>query len=394
MDDILTSHNNQERLNEIINGLDEILTAGGLALKPWVRSGQSGRSEVGAPTQGPEESISQAKTIVLPNQLRDEENKSLGTGYLVKEDKLYIMVSINFSVRKKKMRTSQNLLKSEVRLKTPNPLSRRHLLSQVSGLYDPIGLVTPAKQKVAIIVRKAFQETGNGNLHWETWDKPLSENLRGEAIRLFEEYVQLSQVKFHRSLTPTVWIGKPWGITFSDGSEKTYVPVLYLRWNMDQGIYVRLVESKSKLTPLDQKGDAEKAEIFGAVFAVRLRKHFERHRRMEVECWFHLVDSQSVLGAIQRDSFGYQTFFANRVGEIQKSGSVSNWWWIPGDVNIAHIITRGALLKILLKSLNGRRDHNSSDIQWRSGQRNQLPRLLLMPRKKLINFKRRGSPQF
>ncbi len=119
MDDILTSHNNQERLNEIINGLDEILTAGGLALKPWVRSGQSGRSEVGAPTQGPEESISQAKTIVLPNQLRDEEN-------------------------------------SEVRLKTPNPLSRRHLLSQVSGLYDPIGLVTPAKQKGAIIVRKAF----------------------------------------------------------------------------------------------------------------------------------------------------------------------------------------------------------------------------------------------
>ncbi len=50
--------------------------------------------------------------------------------------------------------------------------------------------------------------------------------------------MQLSQVKFHRSLTPTVWIGKPWGITFSDGSEKTYVAVLYLRWNMDQGIYL------------------------------------------------------------------------------------------------------------------------------------------------------------
>ncbi len=54
VDDILTSHNNQERLNKIINGLEEILTASGLALKPWVRSGQSGRSEVGAPTQGSE----------------------------------------------------------------------------------------------------------------------------------------------------------------------------------------------------------------------------------------------------------------------------------------------------------------------------------------------------
>ncbi len=342
MDDILISHNNQERLNEIINWLEQILTAGGFALKPWVRSGQSGRSEVGAPTQGPEESISQAKTIVLPNQLRDEDNKALGTGYLVDEDKVYIMASINFSVRKKKMRMGQNLLKSEVRLKTPNPLSRRHLLSQVAGLYDPIGLVTPAKQKGAILVRKAFQETGNGNLTRETWDKPLSENLRGEAIKLLEEYVQLSQVKFHRSLTQTGWIEKPWGITFSDGSEKTYGAVLYLRWNTDRGIYVRLVESKAKLTPLDQKGDAVKAEICGAVFAVRLRKYFEKHGRMEVERWFHLVDSQTVLGAIQRDSYGYQTFFANRVGEIQKSGSVSDWWWIPGGVNIADIITRGA----------------------------------------------------
>lgn len=39
-----------------------------------------------------------------------------------------------------------------------NPLTRRALLSQVAGLYDPIGLVMPTKQKGAILVRKAFQE--------------------------------------------------------------------------------------------------------------------------------------------------------------------------------------------------------------------------------------------
>ncbi|GAA6082860.1 uncharacterized protein LOC108183760 [Tachysurus ichikawai] len=184
-------------------------------------------------------------------------------------------------------------------MKTPNPLTRRHLLSQVAGLYDPIGLVTPAKQKGAILVRKAFQEAGGGSLTQQTWDKELSIDLREEAIKLFEE------------------------------------------WNTDQQIEVRLVESKAKLTPLDQKGDAVKAEICAAVFAVRLRRYFEKHGRMEVERWFHLVDSQTVLRAIERDSYGYQTFFANRIGEIQKSGQVSDWWWIPGDVNIADIITRG-----------------------------------------------------
>lgn len=58
--------------------------------------------------------------------------------------------------------------------------------------------------------------------------------------------------------------------------------------------------------------------------------------------WYHLVDSQTVLGAIQRESYGYQTFFANRIGEIQSNTNIRDWWWIPGLVSIADIITRGA----------------------------------------------------
>lgn len=72
---------------------------------------------------------------------------------------------------------------------------------------------------------------------------------------------------------------------------------------------LRLVESK--LTPLDHKGHAVKAEICGAVYAARLKKYFQKHCRIRVERWYHLVDSQTVLGVIQRESYGYQTFFAN-----------------------------------------------------------------------------------
>ena len=116
---------------------------------------------------------------------------------------------------------------------------------------------------------------------------------------------------------------------------------MYLRWNTSEGVDIRFVESKAKLTPLDQKGEAVKAEICGAVFAARLRKYVEKHGGLEIERWLHLVDSQTVLGAIQRESYGYQTFFANRVGEIQKAGPVEDWWWIPGELYIADIITRG-----------------------------------------------------
>lgn len=63
------------------------------------------------------------------------------------------------------------------------------------------------------------------------------------------------------------------GITFSDGSEASYGAVLYLRWEtrVQDGVIVKLVEPKAKLTPLDQKGDVIKAELCGAVFATRIK---------------------------------------------------------------------------------------------------------------------------
>ncbi|KAK7879276.1 hypothetical protein WMY93_033942 [Mugilogobius chulae] len=361
VDDILTSNNDLNQLHKNTKTVEEILQAGGFFLKPWVLSGQSGRQkacpEEGAPASG------KNKVFILPNQMREEDNKALGVGYLVKEDKLYVMTSINFSKRKKKMRLGQNLHEDEVKTNTPNPLTRRELLSQVASLYDPIGLVTPIKQKGAILVRKAFQEARSGGKSGDTWDQPLSDKLREEAIELFQEYVRLGQITFHRSLTPPGWSGKPLGITFSDGSDKSYGAVVYFRWETEQGVQVRLAESKAKLTPLDQKGEPVKAEICGAVFATRLKKYIEKHSRMDIERWYHLLDSQTVLGAIQRDSYGYQTFFANRVGEIQKAGPVTDWWWIPGDLNIADSITRGASP-----------EHLQEESEWQNG-----PKFLLQP---------------
>lgn len=86
-----------------------------------------------------------------------------------------------------------------MREKTPKPLTRRQLLSQVASLYD-LGLTTPVKQKGGILFQRAFQEARRKTQ--DTWDTPLSEKLREEAIHLFKEYTCLNQITFHRSLTP------------------------------------------------------------------------------------------------------------------------------------------------------------------------------------------------
>jgi len=342
VDDILTSHDDIKTLEKITKGVEEILKAGGFSLKPWIFSGQSGRSGASANSSNCGKAMSAPKTLVLPNQMLDEESKALGVGYEPETDKLRIMMSINFSKKRGKMRTGLDLREDEVRSNTPNPLTRRVLLSQIAAFYDPIGLATPAKQKGAMLVRESYQEAGKDNTTKDTWDDPLSPRLREASIRLFEEYVRLGHIRFERSLTPPGAVGRPVGVTFSDGSEASYGAVLYLRWEKQDGVIVRLVESKAKLTPLNQKGDVIKAELCGAVFATRLKRYFEKHCRIDVAHWVHFVDSQTILGAIQKDSYGYQTFFANRIGEIQKAGSVEDWRWVEGNLNISDIITRGA----------------------------------------------------
>lgn len=84
VDDILTSHNDLQKLDKDTKRVEEILRTGRFFLKPWVRSGQSARQEIVPGEQG---EVS-GTVLILPNQMRKGDNKALGVGYLVEEDKL------------------------------------------------------------------------------------------------------------------------------------------------------------------------------------------------------------------------------------------------------------------------------------------------------------------
>jgi len=64
------------------------------------QSGQSGRQETATALLGGGKATAESKTLILPNQMREEDNKALGIGYKVEEDKLYVLTSIK---RKKKI---------------------------------------------------------------------------------------------------------------------------------------------------------------------------------------------------------------------------------------------------------------------------------------------------
>ena len=61
----------------------------------------------------------------------------------------------------------------------------------------------------------------------------------------------------------------------------------------------------------------------------------------------HLIDSEIVKAMIEKGSYGFKTFVANRIGEIQSSTTPDKWYWIPGSLNIADWVIRGKCPKEL-----------------------------------------------
>ena len=81
-------------------------------------------------------------------------------------------------------------------------------------------------------------------------------------------------------------------------------------------------------------------ELSAAVLASRLRKFIVNECRYAFERFTHIVDSEIVRSMIQKESYGFNTFTATRIGEIQENTD-PDWVWIDGGENIADVMTRG-----------------------------------------------------
>ena len=54
-----------------------------------------------------------------------------------------------------------------------------------------------------------------------------------------------------------------------------------------------------------------------------------------------ILDSEIVKAMIQKETYGFSSFPAVRIDEIQEEMDKANWYWAPGNLNIADWITRG-----------------------------------------------------
>ena len=97
--------------------------------------------------------------------------------------------------------------------------------------------------------------------------------------------------------------------------------------------------AKTRLAPLRQLS-IPRLELCGALIAARLRETIVKEMTYSFARVFHATDSAIVRAQIQKENYGFGTFTATRVAEIQSKTNPDEWWWVPSECNPADLLTR------------------------------------------------------
>ena len=221
------------------------------------------------------------------------------------------------------------------------PPTKRNVLSVLSSIYDPIGLIQP----LTVTLKLFFQELCKLKLKWDDelplthkkqWQNIIKNLMENSVIEVARQYVTNSikdPVVYHELHR------------FSDASPAAYGANVYLLAKTESGkIQVSLVSSKSRVSPI-HRHTIPRTELLGNLLLSRLissvknalKGHIEFR---EVHYW---TDSKICLAWINAQTKEFKTFVQNRLDEIRKLTEIKNWHYCPTDMNPADLITRQSM---------------------------------------------------
>ena len=225
----------------------------------------------------------------------------------------------------------------------PKKLTKREVLSLLSKIYDPSGLVSPVVTPLKIIVQDLWKEKVG-------WDEEVNQEFRSRVEEVLKGFSGGNHLRVNRWLGVTPSLQEHTRVSlhvFTDASSRAYAAAAYLRVADDEGkVTVNLVASKCRLAPPNGE-TIPRLELLGALLGARLlnslRKEYKDFLKIDAE--FLWTDSSVVLAWINQGPRVGGVFVANRVEEITAVGGV--WSWVPTDENPADLPTRGTTVSQL-----------------------------------------------
>ena len=307
LDDCLKSVETDQKASDLIKGLCEMLAQGGFRLTKWVSSSR----EV-------------IETVPVEERAKDVKDLDLD------KDQLPIQRALGVH-----WKVEEDILGLKTQPKT-QPFTRRGLLSVISSIYDPIGLVCPFVLRAKIILQSVCRSS-------LAWDEELDDVQKTEWCLWLEELPRLEDFSCIRSLVPEEFGDVVHASLhhFGDASEAAYGTASYLRLvNGDGRIHCSFLLGKSRLAPL-KSVTIPRLELMAAVLAVKVDGNLRSQLSIQLEPPPFWTDSMIVFHYIKAQSKRFHTFVANRVNAIHRGSSVDQWRHVPGELNPADEASRG-----------------------------------------------------
>ncbi|XP_076247806.1 uncharacterized protein LOC143187478 [Calliopsis andreniformis] len=305
VDDLLTGLDTVSELRETQEKLSNILQRAGLQLRKWS-------------TNCPEflQHTLESKEKRLS---ADHESKVLGLHWSSVKDELYFKITP--STRKR--------------------ITKRSILSEISQIFDPLGLVGPVITRAKLIMQQLWQtKTG--------WDESLSQELCTQWTEYRKELSHLIELKIPRRALDAANKIELHG--FADASERAYGACVYLRSNTGAGKWrTKLLCSKSRVAPL-KTVSLPRLELCGALLLANLMNKVRTALRVPIRIERYWCDSTITLAWIRGNSNRWKTFVANRVTQIQALTEPSSWSHVHSEDNPADLISRGSNPRALINN--------------------------------------------
>lgn len=305
VDDLLTGGSTVEEVIQLKKEISDILERCGFKLRKWA----SNRKEIFK-----NEEMDKINQYIIDKDV----TKTLGLTWNIKQDSLQYVISLDYPIK----------------------VTKRNILSILSRVFDPLGLVGP----IIICAKMIMQEIWKGKFNW---DEELPANIHKLWRQFYEDLPCLNNL-----IIPRHAIGQyPIEIHgYCDSSEKAYGACLIVRSvSSNNEVYTHILCAKSRVAPT-KTITLPRLELCGALLLSRLVTKTIHALNMEISeiiCW---TDSTIVLAWLASDPSKWNSFVSHRVAEIQENKLINTWNHVSSEENPADLISRGCGVNNLIKS--------------------------------------------
>lgn len=218
--------------------------------------------------------------------------------------------------------------------------TKRDILSKISQMFDPIGLISP----VIIMAKMLVQTIWRENLDW---DDPVPTHIEQKWDQIWSSIKVIEQLRIPR------WLGMEndtnWQLHgFADSSVEAYGAAIYMRVTDLKGkISCNLLIAKSKVTPL-KTVTIPRLELAAAELLSNLYLVVSKSMCLEAIPYYLWSDNTTALQWMNKPLHELKIYVANRVRRIRENTKIENWFHVRTAENPADLVSRGLLAKDII----------------------------------------------